>query len=84
MSETEAVFAVLLLVSVLINALQAFWNNQSIPKEFAEKIFTGAKYLASLNDIRQDDEVINALHKLYNDLSARQETQPHNPSESRD
>jgi len=70
MSETETVFAALLLVSLLVNVLQSFWINKSVPADLADKIFLGARNLASITPNPDDDKIVDEAEKIYRDLSS--------------
>jgi hypothetical protein len=68
LSQTELVFASLFLVSLLINALQAFFLNKSVPSDLAAKIFAGARLLANATPRPDDNKIVDEAEKLYNDL----------------
>lgn len=80
MSQTETVFAALLLVSLLVNVLQSFWINKSVPSDLAGKIFAGARLLADATPNPDDNKIVDAAEKMYSDLTAIK----HDPADKRD
>jgi hypothetical protein len=76
LSEIELVLAGLFLVSLLFNALQAFWGAKSIPPELAMQIFSGARLLANISPSPDDNKLVDAGERFYQDLSQLKAQEP--------
>jgi hypothetical protein len=74
--ESNRFLMAIALVSLLINALQAFLSHKSIPADLAKQIFGGARFMTKLTADTRDDELVDTAEKVYNSLAGATEPAP--------
>lgn len=67
-SQNELLIAGFLVLSLLFNAVQAFWGKGSIPPNVANEIFAGLRVLSKSTKTEDDDKLIDAGEAAYNAL----------------
>lgn len=67
-SQSELLISAFLVLSLLFNAVQAFWGKGSIPPNVANEIFAGLRVLANTTKTEDDNKLIDAGEAAYNAL----------------
>ena len=73
-SQSELLIASFLVLSLLFNAVQAFWGKGSIPPNVANEIFAGLRVLANTTKTEDDNKLIDAGEAAYNALMPKATT----------
>lgn len=64
-----AVGATVVILVLLVNLLQSFWLYGSVPRNIAEQILSRAELLAKTTPSLEDDRIVAAMKKAYDELT---------------
>lgn len=67
------IVSVIMLISMVVNALQSFWLSKSVPHDLALGIFERAASLAKLSPSPEDDKLVEAAKNAYTELTQGKE-----------
>lgn len=67
------IVSIIMLISMLVNALQSFWLSKSVPHDLALGIFERASQLAALTPTTEDDKLVSAAKNAYTELTQGKE-----------